>query len=206
LVSAPVATPADPPSLVGTVGPGFTILLNDASGNAVQHLDTGTYQLVVHDLGDMHNFHLAGGNGAVNVMTDIEFVGDQTFTITLVDGTYSFYCDAHIDRMRGGFTVGTVVAPPPPPVPPAAKKLFGWLSATGKATLGLRQGARAKLIKAGAYKLTVKDQSKRAGFKLTGPGVSRSTGGPFTGSVTWSVKLKKGGVYHYGAGLSLRAN
>lgn len=188
------------------MGPGFTIFLKDDSGKAVQHLDPGTYQLVVHDLADVHNFHLAGANGAVNVMTDIEFVGDQTFTITIVDGTYTFYCDAHIDTMRGSFTAGTVTAPPPPPnSPPAAKKLFGSLSAAGKATLGLSQGARAKTVKAGAYKLSVKDQSKKAGFQLSGPGVSRSTGAPFTGTVTWTVKLKQSGVYRYGAGLSVRA-
>jgi hypothetical protein len=206
LVSVPAATPADPPSLVGTVGPGATIFLKDASGNAVQHLDPGTYQLLVHDLADIHDFHLAGGNGAVNVATEVEFVGDQTFTITLVDGTYTFYCDPHLDTMRGSFTVGTVKGGGGAgATPAAAKKLFGSLSAAGRATLGPRQGARAKAIKAGAYKLTVKDQSKQAGFKLAGPGVSRTTGGPFTGSVTWSVTLKKGGVYRYGAGLSLRA-
>ncbi len=214
LVAVPAAAPADPPSLVGTVGPGFTIFLRDASGNAVQHLDAGTYVLTVHDQADIHDFHLVGGNGAVNVSTDVEFVGDKTFTVNLVDGTYSFYCDPHVDTMRGSFTVGTVSggggggggdgggsgAPPK-----AAKKLFGSVNAGGKTFLGAKPGARAKTVPAGAYSLVVRDASKKARFALSGPGVSRSTGAAFTGTATWKVSLKKGASYRYGPGLSLRA-
>ncbi len=198
--------PVDPPSLVGTVGPGFTITLQDASGNPVKHLDVGSYTLLVHDRSDLHNFHLAGAGGAVNVSTDIEFVGDQTFTLDLVDGRYSFVCDAHVAQMIGDFTVGTVAAPPPPPKPKPAARLYAVLSAAGKASLGARPGARAKSVKAGAYSVSVKDASRNAGFRLSGPRVSRSTGRAFTGSVTWKVTLQKGGVYRYGPGLSVKAS
>lgn len=194
--------PVDPPSLVGTVGPGFSITLQDAGGNRVTHLDPGTYSLLVHDRSAEHNFHLAGAGGAVNVSTEIEFVGDETFTLDLVDGQYSFVCDAHVAQMVGTFTVGTVATPPPPA---QAGKLYGVLTSAGRASLGLRPGARAKTVKAGRYSVAVKDASKSAGFRLSGPGVSRATGAAFTGSVTWKVTLKKGGVYRYGAGLSVRA-
>jgi hypothetical protein len=199
-VTVPAASPADSPTLVGTVGPGFTISLKDSGGAAVTHLDPGTYQLVVHDLGDLHNFHLAGGNGAVNAATDIEFVGDQTFTVTFVDGSYSYYCDAHIESMRGSFTVGTVsggggggggTTPP-------ARKLYGSVNAGGKAFLGTRPGTRAKTLKAGAYTVAVQDGSKAVGFSLSGPGVVRSTAKAFTGKVTWKVTLRKGSTYRYG--------
>lgn len=210
-VTVPAAAPADSPSLVGTVGPGFTIFLKDASGIAVTHLDPGTYQLTVHDLADIHDFHLTGGGGAVNVATDVEFVGDQSFTVTLVDGEYTFYCDPHIETMRGSFTVGTATGGGGGSggggggTPPPAKKLYGSVNAAGKAFLGTSPGTRAKTLKAGAYVLSVKDASKRFGFKVSGPGVSRATSGPFTGSATWKVTLKKGAAYSYGAGLSVRA-
>ena len=93
--------------LVGSVGPGFTIFLKDSSGVAVTHLDTGTYTLVVHDLSDEHDFHLSGPG--VDVLTDVEFVGDKTFTITVKDGTYNYVCDPHSPRMHGQFTVGSTL-------------------------------------------------------------------------------------------------
>ena len=45
-------------TLHGTVGPAFNISLVDASGNAVTHLEKGTYTIVVHDRPALHNFHL----------------------------------------------------------------------------------------------------------------------------------------------------
>jgi hypothetical protein len=209
-MTVPAAAPADSPALVGTVGPGFTIFLKDAGGASVTHLDAGTYALTVHDQADIHNFHLVGGNGAVNVFTDVEFVGDQTFTVTLVDGTYAFYCDPHVGTMRGEFTVGTVTGgggggSGGGGTPSPAKKLHGSVTSGGKAFLGSAPGTRARSVKAGAYVLSVKDASKRVGFSVSGPGVARATGGPFTGTRTWNVSLRKGGTYRYGAGLSLRA-
>src|SRR5215210_4662931 len=92
----PAATHADNPQLVGTVGPGYTIYLVDASGKAVQALDAGTYDLVLHDRSDVHNFHLFGPG--VDATTTVDFVGDRTFTVTVRDGgSYSFVCDPHSD-------------------------------------------------------------------------------------------------------------
>lgn len=106
---AATPTSADNGRLTGSVGPGFAISVTDSSGATVKHLDPGTYTLLVPDLSEEHDFHLSGPS--VDVSTDILFVGDTTFTITVKDGTYSFVCDAHPSRMQGLFTAGT--APPP---------------------------------------------------------------------------------------------
>src|SRR3982751_5275312 len=89
----PAATAADNPQLVGTTGPGFDISLVDGSGSDVHHLDPGTYDLLVHDRADIHNFHLTGPG--VNVSTEIDFTGDWKAQVTLKDGTYTFLCDPH---------------------------------------------------------------------------------------------------------------
>src|SRR5919202_1571270 len=83
------AVGAEPPLLVGTVGPGFTIDLADANGKHVDTLRPGQYQLLVHDLSDQHNFVLGSKlTGARLASTDVPFVGDQTFTIDLHVGDY----------------------------------------------------------------------------------------------------------------------
>ncbi|HVN59892.1 MAG TPA: CHRD domain-containing protein [Gaiellaceae bacterium] len=116
LLVLPGSSAADSPQLVGTVGPGFTISLKGADGSPVTHLDPGTYQLLVHDLSEEHDFHLFGPPGSpldVTTGPDLTFVGDRTFTIVLQDGTkVDFVCDAHA-VMHGSFTVGTVAATPP---------------------------------------------------------------------------------------------
>ena len=71
-----------PPLLVGTVGPGFTIDLADANGKHVDILTAGQYQLLVHDLADIHNFVLGSKTtGRAHRSTEVAFVGDKTFTI-----------------------------------------------------------------------------------------------------------------------------
>ena len=106
VLSGPTA--ADNTQLVGNVGPGYSISLHDASGNAVTQLDPGTYTLLVHDQSDIHNFDLSGPG--VKAATDIEFVGDKTFTITIAQGTYNFVCDAHSSLMHGKFYRGHAAA------------------------------------------------------------------------------------------------
>lgn len=101
----------DTPTLTGDVGLGgaFTISLHDANGAPVKNLASGTYTLDIHDHSDIHNFHLFGPGG-VDVSSDIANVENKTFTITLVNGTYTYICDAH-PNMKGTFTVGSVAAP-----------------------------------------------------------------------------------------------
>ncbi|HET8895002.1 MAG TPA: hypothetical protein VFM96_12985 [Gaiellaceae bacterium] len=125
------AARVDTPTLTGDVGLGgaFTISLHDANGVPVKNLDPGTYTLNVHDHSDIHNFHLFGPGG-IDVSTDIGNVENKTFTITLVNGTYTYICGAH-PNMKGTFTVGAAPAtttttakatPKPKPKPKKKKK------------------------------------------------------------------------------------
>ena len=113
LVVAGIAVAATSPTvLFGAVGPGFSITLRDAQGNAVTRVEPGEFEIEVDDKSEEHNFHLSGPG--VDVSTDIAAVGKQTFNVTLANGRYTFVCDPHATLMKGAFTVGN---PPPPPVP-----------------------------------------------------------------------------------------
>jgi hypothetical protein len=178
--------------LHGVVGPGFNISVTDASGASVSHLDPGTFTLVVDDKADDHNFHLTGPG--VDVSTDIAAIGTKTFSLNLVDGKYSFICDAHPTQMAGSFTVGTPPpdpTPPPKPKPKPATRLV--LTVTGTAvTLTTPAGARVKSLRAGAAVITVHDRSAKRGASLRGAGVSRTTTVGFVGTKTWPVQLTAG--------------
>jgi hypothetical protein len=197
LLSAAGSARADNGTLVGDVGLGdaFTISLKDSAGAEVTHLNAGTYTLVVHDHSAFHNFDLNGPG--VSVATDITGVGDKTFTITLVDGTYFFQCDDHPTTMKGKFTVGSVTTPPPTttpkPTPPPATALAGSIGPGAKIRLAPTSG-----LSAGKFRIKVSDRSAADGFRLAGPGLTRSTSAKFTGSVTWTVTLKRG-KYTYGS-------
>ena len=164
LLLLPASSSADSPQLTGTVGPGFNIGLKGADGSAVTHLDPGTYQLLVHDLSNEHDFHIFGPSGSgVDATTgpDLEFVGDKTFTLVLKDGIkVDFVCDAHA-VMHGAFTVGTVAATPPPA---KAVQLA--------ATLNARQEVPKQAVKA--------------------PAATGSFTGRLTGTkLTWSLSFRK---------------
>ena len=183
---------ADNPTLVGTVGPGFTITLTDASGAAVEHLDAGTYTIQVHDKANVHNFHLIGPG--VDQSTEVEFVGDATWTVTLADGIYTFQCDPHASLgMKGRFAVGTAQLPAPKPKP---VKLFGSVGPRASIALRTASGGTAAHVKPGRYVVAVSDRSKTDNFHLSGPRVNRKTGVEFRGSATWNVTLVAG-VYAY---------
>ncbi len=175
-------TAADNPMLVGNVGPGFSISLHDPAGNGLSHIDPGTYTLVVHDQADMHNFDLSGPG--VSVKTDIEFVGDQTFTVTFVEGRYSYVCDAHFATMSGKLTVGN---PPPLPPPPAPKaRLITVHVGPGRVL------AFPRSLAIGKYAITVHDLTAADNLHLKGPGVNRKTGVAFRGTAKWAVNLRAG--------------
>jgi plastocyanin len=192
----PAWSAADAPVLTGDVGPNdaFTISLKDASGANVTHLDPGTYTLVVHDHSAMHNFHLFGpGTSATVAATDVDFKGDMTFTITLVDGVYTFVCDPHFTIMKGTFTVGSATPPPVPPAPsprPAPAPTAKLAASVGPGARIAVRGASGR--SAGKAVITVKDASKTDNLRLVGPGVNRATGVAFRGTVTWTVVLRAG--------------
>src|SRR5215208_3986255 len=132
---------ADLPQLVGTVGPGFTIDLTDASGKHVDVVTAGRYQLLVHDLSAEHNFVLGSKTTNSRVaQTEVDFVGDMTFTIDLPRGFYVYACSPHFQTMFGRLTA---VAPTSAPKA---------LTATvGPATVSLS----ARRVASGAYRLRV---------------------------------------------------
>src|SRR3954467_10519664 len=114
-----VARPASTDgTLQATVGPGYAINLTQ-NGVKVTHLAPGTYTIQVDDKADIHNFHLFGPGG-VNESTAVDAITTATWTVTFVDGTYNYNCDAHPGSMSGKFTVGavqtTTTTTTPPPV------------------------------------------------------------------------------------------
>jgi plastocyanin len=182
---------ADVPRLIGTVGPGFTIDLADANGTHVNTLVEGRYELLVHDLSDIHNFVLGSkATGERLASTEVEFVGDRTFTIDLVPGRYAYACSPHFETMNGSLFVTTAAAPPAPPAP-APKSLAAKVD-TRSASLSAKRAAP------GRYRITVVDRSRSRNFHLLGPGVDRRTGKPFTGTVTWTLQLRAG-TYRFGS-------
>jgi hypothetical protein len=169
-------------ALTGTVGPAFSISLKDANGRGVTQLDPGDYTITVTDQSDMHNFHLFGP-GNVDQSTTVDAVGTTTWNVTLVNGVYTYHCDAHPTQMRGTFRVGA--APPPTP------KLSGKVGPGN--TISLKKGsAMVKALKAGTYKVTVRDASTKDNFHLLGPGVTKKTAVRGKGTVSWKLRLRAG--------------
>ena len=98
--SAAAATP----TLVGTVGPGFTITLKQA-GKKVTKLKAGKYTFVINDMSSIHSYGLDGPEGFAKDFTSVSFKGSKTFTLTLKAGKYKYYCQPHESSMFGNFTV-----------------------------------------------------------------------------------------------------
>jgi plastocyanin len=182
---------ADNPVLTGTVGTNdaFSISLADSTGAKLTHVDPGTYTIVVRDRSDQHNFHLLGPG--VDQATDVEGIGEATWTVTLTDGIYTYQCDPHSGIMRGRFAVGSAQLEPP------TATLNGRVG-PGR-TISLRQADGTKptvLNGITSVKVVVTDRSKTDNFHLTGPGVNRATGVGFRGRATWNLKVSTG-VYRY---------
>jgi Copper binding proteins, plastocyanin/azurin family len=197
LVAAPLADPADNPVLIATVGTndGFDIGLADQNGAPVVRIPPGTYTIVVRDRSTLHNFHLASNEDpSVDFRTELDFVGEMSFTVTLKDRVrYAYACEPHFQTMNGAFFVG-VDTPPPPPPPTAAPVpvLRAGVTAAGKPFLSRRS------VRAGRYRVLVQDRSRRANFHLSGRGVNRRSGIRFIGAATWTVRLARG-TYRFGS-------
>jgi hypothetical protein len=193
----PNAAWAQARQLTATVGPGFTIGLSNPDSSRVTHLDTGTYTITVNDRAVEHNFHLMGPG--VDMFTGVEEIETVTWTVNLVDGIYTFQCDPHSTLMRGQFAVGTAQLPPPPPPPAPKPRVKNLVATVGPgATISLTSGGRkVTSLKAGRYRITVRDRSHMQNFHLTGPGLNKKTAVAFHGTATWTVTLKQGKTYRY---------
>lgn len=186
-ITLPVAATSAPTAvLTGVVGPEATITLRNADGSAVTHLDPGLYDISIDDRSILHNYHLSGPG--VEQRTDVETTGMVTWTVQLVDGTYTFRCDPHATTMRGTFTVGTV---PPPPPPVTTTRLNGKVTAS---SIALRNSSGAKVRSAveGKFRIAVNDAARTQNFHLIGPGVNRKTAIKARTKATWALTLGPG--------------
>jgi len=104
---------------------GFDIGVTDTNGNALTRVEPGTYTFVVRDRSTQHNFHFASNEDrTVDFRTELAFVGEQSFTVTLRPGTeYAYVCEPHWQTMNGHLATNAATTPPsaPPPPPPAPK-------------------------------------------------------------------------------------
>jgi hypothetical protein len=187
---------ADIPTLTGIVGTndGFNIALNDGSGKKVSRLAPGTYTVIVKDRSTLHNFHLASNEDpTVDFRTDLDFVGEESFTVTFRDDTrYAYACEPHWQTMNGEFFVTNTSVPPPPPALAPLRKLSAVVKPGGAVVLGRTS------VPAGRYRLIVDDRGTKDNFHLRGRTVNKRTGLAFRGRVGWGVTLKHG-TYSYGS-------
>jgi hypothetical protein len=179
----------EPGRLVATVGPDFTIRVDDANGQRVSSLPEGAYTLLVRDLSNEHNFVLADEPAGLElrIETGVEFVGEQSFEIKLESGRYTYACSPHWQTMNGGFSV--FAKPSPAPTPPP--RIRAGVTAGGSAYA-------PRSLKAGRYRVVVSDRSAKRNFRLRGPGVNRATGVSFRGTARWTVRLARG-TYRFGS-------
>ena len=197
LALASGASSMDNPTLLATVGPGFSIRIGDTAGNRVTSIPPGTYTIKVSDLSPEHNFHLSGTG--VDMATQVETTGAATWTVMFQVGTYHYECDAHPTTMKGDLTV-SADAPPvstnpvPTPTPPPAKRPLVLAATVGPASIALKtlSGRQVVRIKAGPVVIGVSDLSARHNFHLVGPGVNRMTTRPGKVKVSWRLTLKRG--------------
>jgi hypothetical protein len=90
-------------TLVGTVGPGYTIGLQK-NGKKLVRLQAGKYTFVLHDKSSIHGWSLDGPKGFAKDLTPVPFIGTKTVTLNLKAGKYKFYCPSHETLMFGHFS------------------------------------------------------------------------------------------------------
>ncbi|MBB3085660.1 cupredoxin domain-containing protein [Geodermatophilus sabuli] len=100
---------AGAPTLQATVGTeespdAFEIDLVDENGDPVTQLPAGEYNIEVTDRTADHNFHLSGGDGAVDEKTGPGEKVETLWVVTFEPGEYRYICDPH-PSMNGHFTV-----------------------------------------------------------------------------------------------------
>ena len=195
--SGGAAAPGQATKLIATVGPEFAITLEDAQGNAVSRLDPGLYEIEVNDLSDFHTFHLQGPG--VNEATQAVFTGKVTWTVTLTDGNYVFFCDVHPLTMRGAFTSGTPGGGGGGGGGGGATttKLVLMSGPAQSITLRTAAGRAVKSVKRGTYTVTVRDRSRTHNAHVSAPGYNRRTTVTFRGTQTWRVRLARTGTLRF---------
>ena len=192
-VAAPAVILAGTTTLEASVGPGFEIDVRK-DGARITTLDPAAYFLRVDDRSEEHSFHLRGPG--VEIATGVGSTGIETFAISLVNGSYTYFCDEHPDQMRGTFRIGS--PPPPPPPPPRPTRLRAAVGPGARIVLR-KSGVKVRTLKAGRYAITVVDRTASDNFHLWGRGVDRRTGVRAKGRVVWNVRLRRGALYTFGS-------
>jgi hypothetical protein len=90
-------------ALVGDVGPGFSIVVENPHGRLVRRLEPGRYRVTVHDRSAQLDFHLFGPG--VSKRTPVVGTGTFHWLVTLRRGVYRYQCDAHATIVSGSFRV-----------------------------------------------------------------------------------------------------
>jgi plastocyanin len=184
--------------LIATVGTNdaHVITLVRANGSPVVDIPAGTYTIEVRDRSRLHNFHLFGPG--VDRETTIAETGTETWTVTFRnEARYTFLCDAHPVDMRDTFTTGggpppQPPAPPPPPLPRVGSTLYATVGPGFTISFRTRRGARISRLRAGRYRIVVRDRSSSHNFHLTGRAVNKRTSVAFRGTVTWTLRVRRG--------------
>jgi plastocyanin len=185
--------------LIATVGTNdaHVITLTHTNGSPVADIPAGTYTIEVRDRSRMHNFHLTGPG--VDRRTTVEGIETDTWTVTFQDqSVYTFLCEPHPVEMRDTFTTGGgPVLPPQPPPPPVGTTVYATVGPGFRISFHTRRGTRISRLRAGRYRIIVRDRSRSHSFQLYGRGVNKRTRIRFAGTQTWSVTFRPGYRYRY---------
>jgi hypothetical protein len=94
------------PTLIGTVGPGFSITLKQGT-KIVKTLKAGKYTFVITDKASIHNFTLEQTSGGhfMKTLTGTAFTGTKRVTVTLKKGAWKAFCTVHPTVVVRHFTV-----------------------------------------------------------------------------------------------------
>lgn len=185
--------------LIATVGTNDAnvITLTHTNGSPVADIPAGTYTIEVRDRSRMHNFHLTGPG--VDRRTTVEGIGTDTWVVTFQDqSVYTFLCETHPVEMRDNFTTGGgPTLPPAPPPPPVGTTVYATVGPGFRISFHTRRGTRIRRMRAGRYRIVVRDRSRSHSFQLFGRGVNKRTRIRFSGTQTWSVTFRRGYRYRY---------
>jgi hypothetical protein len=152
-------------------------------GAPVRQLDPGSYSIGVADLSERQNFRLIGPGAEEH--TQHVRTASYTWTVVLTEGTYSYFSERR-PQMRGSFTIGS-------PVRSTAKILHAVVGPDFNiALVDQNWQPLTAALKNGKYAIDVLDPSGDHNFRLTGPGVNRSTTLAFAGRTTLTATLGRG--------------
>jgi plastocyanin len=185
--------------LIATVGTNdaHVITLTHPNGSPVADIPAGTYTIEVRDRSRMHNFRLSGPG--VERRTDVEEIRTETWVVTFRDqSVYTFLCESHPAEMRDTFTTGGgPPVPPGPPPPPVGPTVYATVGPGFRISFHTRRGARIRRLRAGRYRIVVRDRSRSHSFQIYGRGVNKRTRIAFAGTTTWTVTFRRGYRYRY---------